>query len=277
MVKSKSIDESAVIAYYLLPHTLKDTCKFFHIGEKRLKSILDKNGYQARVCGELNQQYHFDWNFFTTQSEDFAYFLGLMGSDGCIAEQSNQIYIELQENDWEVLESLRKSMKLERPIKFYTTKKGYKSAKLYIENKKIKEILCTWGLCPNKTYEIEKFHFPIQLDDIYWKDYIRGYFDGDGCIKRTKGQITFQIDGTNKKLLSTIKKYLEETLQIKIILTEDKPLLYRKNKHDRTVTCYRLCAYGNNANRIFDFIYQQPMKIYMRRKFDKYKEFSNGN
>lgn len=138
MAKEKPVDEKAVVDYYLQPHGLKDTCKKFHIGEPRFKKILAKYGETIRHTGR-QQTYHWNKEFFIIPSKNLAYFLGLMGSDGCVSKNSNQIYIELQIKDKPLLEKVRKVIKLDRPVKEYCTKRGYNNCKLYIEDKELKK------------------------------------------------------------------------------------------------------------------------------------------
>lgn len=266
MTIEKPVDEQAVIDYYFYPHTLKNTLAYFHIGELRLRKIVEKHGLKMRTCGQLNKKYSYDKDFFIKQSSNLAYFLGLMGSDGCIATNSNHIYIELQDSDSEILQDIAHAMNLTRPIKHYTTKRGYKNAKLYIEDKWLKDILVNnWGLCSNKTYDLDNFTFPYNLEEQYWKDYIRGYFDGDGCIKDTGRTITFQIDGSNFNLLNYIKNYLESKLNIKVNILTRKP-----DGYNHIIPLYRLYCYGENARTVFKFIYQNPMDLFLNRKYNKY-------
>ena len=272
------IDEEKVIQYYLFPHPLKETCKYFHIGENRLKEILNKNNIKPRTCGDMNKKYSYNKDFFINQSANLAYVLGLMGADGCIAQNTNQIYIELQQQDAEILDKIVEKLKLTRPVKYYTTKTGYKNAKIYIEDKWLKNVLITrWGLCPNKTYNIDNFHFPTKLDKKYWKDYIRGYFDGDGCIKDSNQTITFQIDGSNKKILETMKNYLESILDIKMQIEIKQPKENRLTNKDLTIPLYRLYCYGNNARQIFNFIYSSNMELFLNRKYQKFIQYKEKN
>ena len=54
MLTEKPIDEQAVIDYYFYPHTLKSTIAYFHIGELRLREIVEKHGLKMRTYGRLN-------------------------------------------------------------------------------------------------------------------------------------------------------------------------------------------------------------------------------
>lgn len=263
-------DERAIIEFYLHPNGIKTTCKHFHIGEQTLRKILKENGVHMRKPGEHCRIYYWDDSFFYKESHNFAYFLGLMGSDGCIADKKNQIYIELQASDGKLLEQLREKMQLTREIKYYTTARGYKSAKIYLESKELKQYLIdNYGLCPNKTYSPD-FSFPYKLDKQYWRDYIRGYFDGDGSVKMTGHALTFQIDCSNFKLITTIKDYLEKELNVQINITSQYPPTVRKTTNDRTIPLYRLYAYGEKAQKILSFLYENDPELFLERKYQKF-------
>lgn len=259
--------------YYNKPNPIKKTCREFDISENSLYKILKEFNIQKRTREQNGKRlYNIDKSFFDNQSSDLAYFLGLMGADGCIARNSNVVFIELQRSDYLVLENLRQSMGLERPIKFYETKNGYKNAKLYFENKGLHEKLINeYGLCPNKTYDVEHFKFP-NIDKKYYPDYIRGYFDGDGSIKKANGTLCFQLDSSNEKLLLKIKDILEEETGAILSKWCDMPPKERKNNHNRTIPYYRIFCYGENAKKIFRYLYYSEDIIYLQRKYDFYKK-----
>lgn len=271
----EEIDEKAVVEYYLQPHGIKPTCKKFHIGEKRLKDILFKNNITTHRVGGF-QKYHWDKDFFNPGNPDFAYFLGIMGADGCIANNSNQIYLELQQQDKEILERIRQRMNLSRPVKDYITKTGYKNSKLYIEDKELKyQLINMYHLVPNKTYNHKDFKTPFDtIPKENWKDYVRGYFDGDGSIKNSNHTLTFQIDGSNFNVLNDIQSFLEQELQINICIDTRVPGEGAEG-HKHKIPLYRIYCYGENAKRIFQLLYKDSPKLFLQRKYDKYIQLLN--
>ena len=260
------IEEKEIIEYYLEGHSIKKTLKIFHIGEKRLRNILKNNGIKIRNAKESHPlKFNYNFQFFTNPSAELFYFLGFMGADGAIANKSNQICLEIQDSDSEVLEKLRNAMELERPIKHYTTARGYDNAKLYIEDKNLKNKLKEYNLIPNKTYD-NSFAIPDNIPSLYFKDYLRGYFDGDGCIKQTGPYhyLTFQIDGSlkvMKQLADNILKYVG----VQVGFSSNQ-------KHK--VVLYRITAYSEKAKQIFDYMYQNKNSIYLERKYQRYLQYT---
>ena len=163
------------------------------------------------------------------------------------------------------MEQVNQKIGNERPVKHYITSTNYHNCKLYFFSAEVKEILKTYGLVPNKTYS-KDFCFPFLLQRQYWKDYLRGYFDGDGCIKLTGNTLTFQIDGTNYSILKQFQDYLKADFNIDTHIYKDTPEQYPR----QTVDKYRIYAYANNALKIFELIYADPNCIKLQRKFDKY-------
>ena len=262
-----SYTEQEVIDFYLTPCPIKKTCKHFNISENTLKKILKSNNVHIRRPGEHCKKYSYNEDFFYQQSADLGYVLGLIGSDGCVARDTNQVYIELQLQDKDILEKIRSAIELTRPIKTYITKRGYENVKLYIQDKKLKERLVNvFYLPPNKTYEHQNFLFPFDtLDKEYWKDYIRGYFDGDGCVKKTGYSLTFQIDGTNKKLIQSFQQIIQDELNILCNITVN---------NGPNLPKYRIYAYGKKADKIFKWLYDTKSSLFLARKKDKYLQLS---
>lgn len=260
-----SIQEKEIIDFYLAPNPIKKTCAKFHIGETKLRKILNENNVHIRRPGEHCRKYEYDKDFFFKQSADLGYVLGLIAADGTIGSNDNRIEIELQEEDKEILEKIKQVIHLTRPIKIYNTQNQYIKSKLWIEDQKIKEQLVNiFHIPPRKTYEHDNFYFPKDsLNSEFWKDYIRGYFDGDGSVKDSNHTITFQIDGTNKRLIEEIRDIIKNFTNIQCQINVLQGINLPK---------HRIYAYGDNAKIIFNWFYDTQSSLYMKRKKEKYYE-----
>lgn len=257
--------DTVIYNYTILKMGQKKAGAQFHMNDRMVKRLLEENNIPIKSIQETNvSRYYINEEFFDTQSEDMAYLLGLISSDGCIAGNENCIYIELQASDSDLLEEINKRLENERPVKLYETKRGYKNCKLYFFSKKIKEKLREYNLVPNKTYS-EEFNFPFSLDKKYWIDYIRGYFDGDGCIKKTGYSITFQIDGLKKEIFETIQNFLLEEYNIETQLSY--------NIKQSGLKLWRLYCYGQNAQAIFEKMYHSDTQLRLNRKYHKYLSY----
>ena len=153
---------------------------------------LKKNNIKIRL--DCSRKYKINEDFFNViDTQEKAYFLGLLYSDGCNTTECNLIRIVLTNSDRKILEKLSSIIYIDyRPLeirpektgifrgKEYTTKE---SCVLAISSKKISKQLEALGVVKAKT---NKITFPSYLSDELISHFIRGYFDGDGSISFTK-------------------------------------------------------------------------------------------
>ena len=106
-------------------------------------------------------------------------------------------------------------------------------------------------------FEIPEDKIPEQ----YMSHYIRGLFDGDGCISFNKwGQVSFSFCSGNLKVCE----------QIKEILKMDNVIAHGSG-------VYRISCTGNiKAKAIFDYMYQDSNpNNRLARKYEKYLQTLN--
>lgn len=255
-------EQQIIYNYTVLKQGQKKAGAFIPVSDHIVKKVLNKYNIPIKTLQETNaNKYYINHDFFKVQNEDMAYWLGILGSDGCISSMENQIYIELQRQDKELLEKLNAIIENQRPVKDYETARGYENSKLYFYSKEIKNDLAQYHIIPNKTYNPE-YRFPEKLKFQYIKDYIRGLFDGDGSIKQGTS-ITWQVDTGSydiaKKIVEFFAKYDIE-LQISF--------LSKKN-----VTIYRVYGYTKQkVQKIYNLLYNTQSTLYLKRKKEKFEE-----
>ncbi|MDP3696736.1 MAG: LAGLIDADG family homing endonuclease [Candidatus Taylorbacteria bacterium] len=116
-------------------------------------------------------------DFFKKWSPEMAYVLGFFAADGNMMRHKNGgCYIELTSNDLEILEKIKKVMDFDNKISLRTRNSGI-SYRIQIGSKVLFEDLTKLGFTPNKSKTIKFPRVPTR----FMKDFIRGYFDGDGC------------------------------------------------------------------------------------------------
>lgn len=257
--------DTVIYNYTILKMGQKKAGLQFHMNDRLVKRLLIENNVPIKTIQETNaSRYKINENFFDEQNSDVAYILGLIASDGCVASNENCIYIELQDSDAELLEEINKKLGNEREVKHYVTKRNYKNCKLYFYSKKIKDKLREYNIIPNKTYSSD-FNFPFILKKKYWIDYIRGYFDGDGCIKKTGVSLTFQLDSVKKELLETVQRFFKSQYDISTTIT------YSQKSSGLKV--WRLYCYSTSAQKIFELMYANPSCLRLKRKYEKFLQY----
>lgn len=206
-----TIEENIIKDYLSMELTLPEIGKKYNISTYKINNILKNNQikkYDFHLTLPQNKRkYPLNDFFFDEQSEDMAYVLGILASDGTVRKDSNEVKLTLASVDKEFLEQLQKMIG-GRPIKEYETQKGFKNVTWEFSSRHIKEKLSEYNIVPNKTYT---FTFPKKLKTEYYRDFIRGYFDGDGCISTAgPNAIRFQIGSKTKDVLEIIIAFFEE-------------------------------------------------------------------
>ena len=263
IILTKEQEQQIIHNYVDLRLGQKKAGAFIPVSDKIVKKVLVKNNIPIKIIQETNiNKFNINHRYFQTQSADVGYWLGILSSDGCIASNENQIYIELQRGDRELLEKLNISIENERPVKDYVTGRGYENSKLYFYSKQIKADLALYNIIPNKTYS-SNFIYPDKLKPDFVPDYIRGLFDGDGCIKLTSNTLTWQIDCSSKDILLHLQDFLNQReIQTKII-----------SMPKTNISIYRLYCYGvEKCYKIYNLLYSTQSNLFLLRKKEKFKQ-----
>lgn len=238
--------------------------KRFNTSEKAIQTALKHRGIILRnyvEAKQISRKYTIDDDFFKFQTHDMAYILGLIAADGSIALKENAISIQLRDYDSEILEKIKKVLKSSRPIDYYTDSKGISYAKLQFWSKTIKDDLAKYNIVPKKTFILM---LPTFLAEEYWISYIRGYFDGDGCITQHDGTIAFSIEGASKPIIEWIRSVFAN----KYAITNNK-IYIKKTLTDKLI--YNNVYYGEKAKKIYDLLYV-PNSLKLERKYIKFTE-----
>lgn len=180
---------------------------------KTIYDILQRNGREHIVA---NKKYSINDKYFEKiDNEEKSYWLGFLYADGYVRfvkNRSGELKLKLQIKDKHHIELFKKNISSNHPIKDLISKvkiddKIYisKCSNLSIYNTKIVKDLVNLG-CVNKKSLIIKF--PI-LNENLIRHFIRGYFDGDGCVT-TKNRYSVNIISGSYDFLYEITRILNE-------------------------------------------------------------------
>lgn len=232
------------------------------------KRILKENGrtirpYATKVTDNGNREKVKNKTFFSKENEnpDMAWLLGFLAADGTVRQKNNNIKIGLSSKDEEILFKIKNLLELTNSsVTHYETNKGYDVSELAWTCKQHKIDLARYGIVPNKTFCLKP---PYDLDEKYYKDYIRGYFDGDGSISINSGKyLRFSIVSGTKEILEFIINVFYDNGIEKVKIMED-------NRHLHTNYYF---SYANEDSiKIYDFLYYDNCLCLNRKKekFDK--------
>ena len=215
---------------------------------------------------KVNRKQYFNEDYFETIDTDHkAYWLGFIMADGCICKANkngnyNNLIINLKKDDIEVLNNFQKDLGSNYKI---TTKKSINKklgieteiSRLKISSVKLVSDLINNSIYPNKT---GKEILPSTIPDEYIKDFIRGYFDGDGSLTINK---SFRICSASLEILNSINDYFYKTLKFKLNIYEEKQ--YK-------VPFFVMDSNNRKENKkILDLLYKDST-IYLNRKYLRY-------
>lgn len=181
-----------------------------------------------------------------------------MTSDGC--NKTNAFALSIQEEDGYILEKFKKYMEYEGGIiNIKPSGKNIKNQKcLSITDSKICQDLYKHGVIPAKSH---KTYFP-EIPEHLWNHFIRGVFDGDGCIYKGKNN-SFNIIG-NIKLIEKIQEILMKECNL------SKTKLHHDKKHTENIVTVR---WGGNKQikKIYNYLYKDCDDLYLKRKKEKFE------
>lgn len=262
MSKKKQIKIKDIISLYesgLPPVQIaeKFNCCTVNITRRLKKAGIEfKRDYSTVRRTRINRHTVDEHYFDNINTEDKAYFLGLMYSDGSVTK--NQFYLKLK--DEHILQSFKECIKSSAPIRSKNTPWGV----IYlfcVSSQKLCKSLINQGCYINKTKTIK---FP-KLEATLIKHFIRGFFDGDGCL-----QLNDKLYRCSFDLTSASKEFLE---QVRPIITEkaiSNGGLNKEFKYD--VWHLRYC--GKQVIQILDWLYSDA-NFYLNRKYFKYQILSS--
>lgn len=216
--------------------------------------------------GSVNEKY-----FEKIDSEEKAYWLGFLMADGCVREYRKgcfQTSFELSHKDVKVLKKFKKDVEFSGTILKNKTLIGGKRARIIINNSNFSYALINHGVIPNKTGR-ESIP-PIKRTLL--KDFIRGFFDGDGCI-----MVKFGVKRKIRAKVHFVGNSYSCLKQIKDFFIENNIQLSEKSLHLKTNSCqtYELETSSLiNIMKIIELLYNNS-HIYMERKYKKAIEFYN--
>lgn len=212
---------------------------------------------------EIQRRYTLNNNFFDKiDTEEKAYFLGLLYADGYNCEEWGTVQISLQEEDKHILEKFKEVIKGNMPLIFYekTSKnKNWKNMyRLTICSKTFTERLKLLGCMQAKSMIVE-FPNEKQVPSYLLNHFIRGYFDGDGSFnfyisKFGKLDYNFCITSSDKFCLG-MSHYINMAVGI-----DSK--VYIKNKKISLVTSDLKISSYSEMLKCLDWMYNEATIYY---------------
>ena len=208
--------------------------------------------------------YKFNHNFFKCiDSEEKAYVLGFFFADGYNSD--TQIEFTQLEQDEDILIQINKALESEVPIYSYINKvNGNTKKALRFSSREMCEDMNHLGGIKGKSLILE---FPKYLSKELIPHFIRGYFDGDGCVWDGKRKKMVVKDPKCQLLISSLQDILVNELGFK----KTKLNLSKAKNKQECAWCTMEYSGRGQLKKLFDFMYKDAT-IYGSRKYNKFNE-----
>ena len=220
----------------------KQIAKILNISYGWALLLVKRNG--GKLQGSGGQNRIVEKNPFSTSPES-NYWLGYLAADGNLAKSRYAIRIQLK--DLEMVEKYRNFVNPKLSIYYRVNKAGSNMGTVVYENKEIWDYLYSLGITPAKSRTLE------YRGEFNW-DFIRGVFDGDGCISNQGPKIT-----TGSNIFKTqLENFLtEEGLEFKTFIKGNQ--------------IFDIYIRGNSRFTFFYRMYANSECVKLERKYDKYR------
>jgi len=253
--------EQEIIDLYGSGESTQKIAEKFNISKTTVLDCLKRNGIKRRENnGDLQRKYTLNHNYFNSiNTPSKAYILGFIFADGSISEKDNRLTIGISEKDEEILNFIQKEFESDYQLYYRKEKNNRQPSKiLAICSKQIIADLISYGCVQNKTF---KAKFPLNIPTEFYKDFVRGYFDGDGYVSKTSNRI--EIVGTEELLLEIANQvYLDSKMTYSKLRTR-----HPERNHNIRILIY----YGpNKFNAFKNYIYKDPESFGLFRKKNKF-------
>ena len=227
-----------------------------------LAKIINENGGNTTPISFDNTAFN------RINTEEKAYWLGFLYADGAVSSKDNGLELSLQLLDAEHLNKFKMFLKSSSSIRL-DFKIG--RCRFHVSNKQFKEDLIKCGCTPRKSLTL-KFPTKEILPENLYPAFIRGYFDGDGCLSHVYSDTKKQRFTVSASFVGTKEfcKSLEEILSkenIHFSWHHDK----RNNDNVWSIKCNKTCSV-----KLLNYIYDKA-NIYLERKYSKYNFFKEYN
>jgi hypothetical protein len=265
----RNIDiEINIVNDYICGINNKELCVKYDKSRSYIQKVLNRYHLKLRKASDVTKKYNIDENYFEhVDNANKAYILGLLYADGNIFK--NVAKINLVETDVDILKDIASKIYFDNNYQISRIEgmsKMWKNGNTYytkpqmvltLTRKKIVDDLKKLGLKEHKSFDIR---FP-DINEKYIKDFIRGYFDGDGHFytsEKHKNNNRIQII-SNDKFIIDLKNVIENFINVKCHINESEI----KNIH-------RLSIFGNiQVKKFLDWIYKDS-DLKLNRKYVHY-------
>ena len=212
-----------------------------------------------RIGKHGKKTYKIDENFFKCiNTESKAYILGFICADGHIERDRLSIILSIKDRD--ILEKIRSALHSNHPIKIVYRLNPYKKSNnkiltlvtLMIGSVELVKPLFNMGLTSNKTYTLNGDILKY-VPKYLMRDFLRGYFDGDGSIvfgrKYSSGyKYNINVCGNKEFLLKSFQVYFPTSNKLYKDLYSKQCYVWKVSKKDKVRDLMHYLYYNSSIS-----------------------------
>lgn len=249
-IKKDFVNE--VIKRYKNNESIFSICNTLGTYQEKVKRILRENNVDVISYSKRNNPGFVENYFESIDTNDKAYWLGWLITDGCINKTS--ISIALKSCDTYILEQFQRDLGLNGKIKPFSGK----YSRLMFWSRKMVNDLAKYGIVENKTFTVDLPH----INDEFVPALLRGCIDGDGGIsyfeynRRKDAELSF---AGNEKCVRSFSKLIHNSIGM-----DEKPLTINNS-------IFRVrWSSKSDIVKICDKLYESSDEHRLERKYDNY-------
>lgn len=247
--------EQGIIDAYLAGHSINKIDKYSGISHNKIRDILVNNDITIRNTASMVNHDAFK----NINSHEKAYLLGLIETDGNIRLSNNEINITQHKDYYLYIKAIMSYV-----LGNINETNDRNCKKLYCFSNEAVNDLINIGIVENKTYkqtDEDSIKLINAIPKEFYPSFIRGIFDGDGCIgfyKDKKGydNIHFYIAVHTNKLASFIENIIKTVINKDSVRITYRNSLYYISLHSKK----DIIAFGNYMYSGFSYPFGHPDK-----------------
>lgn len=265
-------DKEIIRLYTEEKKSLTETGTLVGLAFSTIYDILKKHNVDRRPKTETNRKTLINQHFFDKiDTQEKAYILGLLYADGCVVEKDYEIKISLQEQDKNLLEKIKDCIEYSGQLRSIVRPPYLNQWGLDFRSKHLYNAVTNLGCVPRKSL-ILKFPTEEQVPKYLHSHFIRGYFDGDGCISFRSNRYnscTVSFVGTYEMMIGIYNTFIGLGITPKKFYRSLKSQAENKNTYSFST------ERKEDIRKILQFMYNDAF-LYLERKYVKYKMFQNN-
>jgi hypothetical protein len=197
---------------------------------------------------------------FSEYNEISCYWGGFIAADGNVAKDCKKFSIALSSKDHDHLLKLKSDLRSSHKISQLKRKDGTLISSLVIRDAELcNDLESNFNIVPNKSLV---YIPPDWIEGRLMRHFVRGIFDGDGCISqtRTNGYIYPHVSFVSGSsiCITNINNFLSQQCLVNSSIC-------------KIGNSYRIQWTGSSAEAVVDYLYRDSSR-FLSRKYKKYAE-----